>query len=260
MACLAEKNSRRRRYFPGIKNHIIGLSVLGLIALCMFSETIAKHTHRNETGQYPPLAGEIIHPVVQYSGSPYLFDQFTAGKVIKLSGEEVDVDYLRYDALTDDVLWMQPGEAGLVRVDKGLIRGFYLEHPERPDSLVVFYRNEILQLDGYSCRDCFVQVLVVDDYSLYARRVKRISSQTEMVVAAGGESARMRVLQDDHSFLLVDPGNENRRSGTSTRAFINAFPDERRVLRRAMRRANVSINSDRELVDAVRWLNKHGIE
>lgn len=260
MICLLNTLLREGSLLLESNRLITRLLIVACIILCMHSNLDARQPRSNAGSDYPRIAGEVIHPVVQYAGSPYLFDQFAAGTVIMLSGEEIDVDYLRYNALTDDLVWMQPGEAGLVRIDKGLLRGFFLEHPGRPDSLMVFYRNEFLQLDGYGCRDCFLQVLVTGDYSLYSRRLKRISSQTEMVVLASGESARMRILQDDHSFLLVDTDNKNRRVGKSTRTFVNAFHDQRRLLRRAMRRANVSINSEKELVDAVRWLNEHGFE
>ncbi len=202
---------------------------------------------------YPVLAGEVVFSTMQYSGSPYLFNRFTGGNVIMLSGAEVPIRFLRYDTLNDELFWMQPGEEGLVKVDKKLITGFHLEHPVQ-DSLIRFYRNTLLEIDGLRCHDCFIQVLYEGAFSLYARRSKRISSRSE-VVTVGNQSQRVRILNDDFTYMFVYPDGTMRFVSPSARSFANAVPDIYRDLRRVMRSNNIQVNNDKELVQAVRWFN-----
>lgn len=207
----------------------------------------------NDHSSYPVLAGEIVFPEVRYSGSPYLFDRFSGGYVVLLPGEKVAVDYMRYDALNDDLMWMQPGEEGLVRIDKKLIAGFGLQHPWQ-DSLMWFYRNAVAGVGGLSCGDCFVQVLHEGDFSLYARRRKRITSRSE-TITVGGQSQQVRILDDDFLYMLVTPDGQTKTMRPTRRSFINAFPGHTRDLRRVMRRYNIQVSQDKELTEAVKWLN-----
>ncbi len=241
--------------FRNITQMFFRLPVTMVMACCLlpgwlFSQDLRQH---NDHNSYPVLAGEIVSPVVRYSGSPYLFDRFTGGHVVMLSGDEVPVDYMRYDALNDDLIWMQPGEEGLVRVDKKLIAGFCLQHPWQ-DSLMWFYRNAVLEIEGLGCHDCFVQVLHEGDFSLYARRSKRITSRSE-TITVGGQSQQVRILAGDFSYMLVDSDGFTQTIRPTRRSFINAFPGHTRELRRVMRRHNIQVNQDKELTDAVRWLN-----
>ena len=226
--------------------------VSGMMPVWLFSQE--NHQHKSHSG-YPQLAGEIISATMQYSGSPNLFDRFTEGNVIMLSGAEVPVNFLRYDALNDELFWMQPDEKGLVKVDKNLIAGFHMEHPSQ-DSLLRFYRNAILEIDGLRCRDCFIQVLYEGEFSLYARRSKRITSRSE-TVTRGSRSQRVRILDDDFSYLLIFPDGTMQTVRPSIRSFINAVPVDKRELRRAIRRKNIQINDDKELVQAVKWFNSY---
>ncbi|TVQ92448.1 MAG: hypothetical protein EA393_03320 [Bacteroidetes bacterium] len=222
----------------------------GLLPAWLFSQE--NHQQKSYTG-YPQLIGEIVFATMQYSGSPYLFDRFTGGNVIMLSGTEVPVSFLRYDALNDELFWMQPDEKGLVKVDKNLIAGFHLEHPSQ-DSLLRFYRNAVLEIDGLRCRDCFIQVLYEGEFSLYTRRSKRITSRSE-TITQGSRSQRVRILDDDFSYMLIYPDGTMQTVRPSIRSLINALPINNRELRQAMRSDNIQINNDKELVQAVKWFN-----
>jgi len=202
---------------------------------------------------HPMLPGEVSNPLVQYAGSPYLFDRWTPGRVLMHDRTMVESDHLRYDALNDHLLWMVTGENEQVIVDAGLIRGFLLKEPGS-DNYLEFRQNDCLGLDGLRCDRCFVQVLHQGKVSLYVQRSKRITSRTETVVH-GGEARQMRLLDDDPRYFLQLPGEETRQIRLGRRSFLSAFPSHGRMLRRALRQAGIQVNEEADLLRAVKWLN-----
>lgn len=228
------------------------LSVLALFLLfakpCPGQAVSASDSHNHRV-----LAGEIISPVIRYAGSPYLFEQWSSGEVILRSGAVIQVERIRYDGLSDVLLWLTPDDNSHVAIDKGLIRGFHMQHPLR-DGVLVFYMNVMLEEPPLDCEQCFVQLLETGTFSLYAQRSIRITSRTENVVF-GGESHQMRVLANDFTFYLLTPDGNTFRIRPDRRSLSGVFSDYPRETRQAVRRISRQVRSESDLIHAVSELN-----
>ncbi len=242
--------------FRSLRTNVgIGKSVIFALPLFLLfiKPVMSQAVSNSEYHHHRALAGEIISPVIRYAGSPYLFEQWSSGEVILRSGAVIQVERIRYDGLSDVLLWLTPDDNSHVAVDKGLIQGFHMRHPQR-DDVLFFYMNDLLEEPPLDCEQCFVQLLETGSFSLYARRSIRATSRTENVVF-GGESHQMRLLANDFTFYLSTPDGNTFRIRPDRRSFTRVFSDYPRETRQAVRRIGRQVGGESDLVHAVRDLN-----
>ena len=203
------------------------------------------------TASKPTLAGEQFVDNHIFAGSKYLMDEWAIGKVTLQSGDVVQNQLLKYNALEDELIWLEQNSSSTVRVDKSLVLGFSLQAPQS-DSALVFTKGTFFKNQTSS----FLQVLRKGKLTLYAKRWVEKTSNVDMIYVGGSAKRAIAIVPRTSYFIETEDGNLKSIS-LSRRSFVNTFSLEHKSLSRKLLRQNrVRIKNEHDLISAIGWLEK----
>ncbi|NHB67220.1 hypothetical protein [Perlabentimonas gracilis] len=210
---------------------------LGVMAQCDL--TISK----------PTLAGEQFIDNQIFAGSKYFMDEWAIGTVTLQSGDIVQNQLLRYNALEDELIWLEQNSSSTVRVDKSLVLGFSLQLPQS-DSALVFTKGTFFKNQTSS----FLQVLRKGKVTLYAKRWVEKTSNVEIIHIGGNAKRAIAIFPRTNYFVETQDGNF-RSVALNRRSFVNAFAaDSTHLSRKLLRQNRIRIKNEHDLVAAIGWL------
>lgn len=205
----------------------------------------------------PRISGEVFVSTLQADGSPYLHDNWVRGDLLLRDGSLVKQQYFRYNGYLDALIWRQPGSLQSVKVAKEMVKQFVL-YPHGNDSLV--FQNITLRPWYESASvNLYAQVLYEGEISLVVHQ--RIRRTGETLESRGARIISRPRIEHDPVFYVLMPDNEARElRRQSRRALSRLFPEDRAGVRSAMRSENIRINSQEDLVRAIRVIDKLFVE
>jgi hypothetical protein len=179
--------------------------------------------------QYPfyfesKLSGEVYIPDNAYVGSPYLFNDWSKGDVSLKTGQVVHSKWLRYNGLTDDLIWRTDSSFQQVKLDKKLISEFrFIQAHEGAE--YYFHKIRIPSWIKNDTIEVFAQILEKNDIlSLYI--IRRIIIEGHVADETSGHLILKQLLIPDTYYYLSiagQPGLRFRKMNLKT--FISKFPE-----------------------------------
>ncbi len=197
----------------------------------------------------PRLSGEIYTFTMRADGNYYLNENWLKGDVALISGETVHDKLLKYNIYLDELIWLSSKTYKPVKVDKKLVKEFTINLPDSREP--VLFRNITIDV---AFRDdplnIFAHKLYEGNISLVAQR--RVRQTGERFTSERGTHISVPRLEPDPVYYIIMPDNKAREVGRlNRRALYRIFPDYRSEIRTALRRENVWIRSENDLVRAV---------
>lgn len=203
----------------------------------------------------PKLSGELYQQKIIYAGNPFFLDNWVNGDVTLESGEVVKDQLLRYNALEDELIWKEPNSSRPVKLDKMLVASFTLEQRNLVDSILYFERLSNVKKRAFAVSNDFFQLLYRGRYTLFACRWVEKTSQTESVYVGGRGQRALLIVPKTTYYIQLD--NENIITiSLGKKSFINAFTDKYKISRKVLKKNGIRIKNEKELVDAIKWIEK----
>ncbi len=234
------------------KHFIAGLFSLALVLSAAAAVGTGGGAQARTMDFEPRISGEVFISTMQADGSPYLHDDWVKGDLLLLDGSLVRGQDVRYNGYLDALIWRQPRSLQSVKVAKDMVRQFVL-YPPGPDSLVFqnitlrpWYESESVNL--------FAQILYKGEISLVVHQ--RIRRTGETLESRGARIISRPRIEHDPVFYVLMPDNEARELRRhSRRSLSRLFPEQRTDVRAALRNEGVRINSQEDLVRAIRVID-----
>jgi len=200
-----------------------------------------------------PLSGEIIRPVSGFLGSPYFNDQWLKGEVLLNNGVTVHDKKLRYNAFLDEIIWLDEASMQQVKLDRELVEGFLLYFPGIAEP-IRFKKTEPGPAGITAKQNGFAQILYSDTISLLAFR--QVVKKRDIMTGRGSSRVLMSELEPATIYFFIIPGEEPVFiARMSRRNIYRVFPGKREFIRNEIRRNNLRLDSDHDLIRLAVILN-----
>jgi len=200
------------------------------------------------------LSGELYTPPVIHAGNPWFIGEWTSSRITLHTGETIHGEMLRYNGYLDELFWLTHETYHQVQLDKKLIKKFELLDPESRQWLR-FEKFEVKNILTPGTVSLFVQQLHHDNISLHVhRKVRETGAVTSVMV--GGSLVSRRVIGPDYQYYLQRNDQVPEAIQPTRRSLLRAFPEHRQQIRQSLRRNNLRIRSEAQLIAAVEIINE----
>ncbi len=232
---------------------LAGLLSCALVFSLMASDNTGSGTQLRTLDFEPRISGEVFISTMQADGSPYLHDNWVRGDLFLRDGSLVREQYFRYNGYLDALIWRQPRSLQSVKVAKDMVEQFVL-HPPGGDSLI--FQNITLRPWYESASvNLYAQILYKGDISLVVHQ--RIRRTGETLESRGTRIISRPRIEHDPVFYVLMPDHEARELRRhSRRSLSRLFPDHRAEVRASLRNEGIRINSQEDLVRAIKIIDK----
>lgn len=200
----------------------------------------------------PKLSGELYQQRIMYAGNPFYLDNWVNGDVTLESGEVVKDQFLRYNALEDELIWKEPNSFRLVKLDKMLISAFTLKQ----NKIIHFERISKVSKGALTASNDFLQVLHKGIYTLYACRWVEKTAQMETIFI-GGRGQRVLLIKPKTTYYIGFKDENISLIVLGLNSFVNAFSNEVGISRKLLRSNGIRIRNESQLIDAVKWVESY---
>lgn len=200
------------------------------------------------------LSGEVFTFTLHADGSMYYFDVWAPGKVTLITGEVVEAENLRYNGYLDQLIWLNPANFQQIQVDKQMVKSFSIELPHLQEEL---YFENITFKPWFEANpmNILAQILYQGEIRLLAhRRITRKSEEIENVGSA--LVARAKLEPAPVFYILMPDGQAHSIRRINRRAFFQIFPEHTTKIRDALRRNNIRLRNEHDLIEAVKITEK----
>lgn len=196
------------------------------------------------------LSGENLTFITTSQGSQYFIDEWKTGTATLAAGQLVEDVQLRYNGYIDELIWLPGVESNPVKVDKGLIRSFYLTSDFEPNNPYQFintqYTNDLKNISP----NRFVQVMYKGEISLYIFRNIEQYDQLEKKTARG--TYIIPQIRPQPVYYLVTENKEVKQlNKISSRRLRNLFPSHKKEIRSILRKNNLSLKKESDLLELI---------
>ena len=201
----------------------------------------------------PKLTGEAYFAKSGLVGSQFFNDEWAESDLLLKTGETVFNKLLRYNGLTDEVIWLTPENFKQVKLDKFAIDKFVLKNYHGKQ--VYFKRINTKQPLISDSTDIFAEVGIEGNLSLYIHRKIEIVGSVNM----DNKGA-------NYTYEVIDPApkyylklSSNRYISfprINRRLFLKLFPEQKQAIRKLLRQNHQSLETENDLFKVVALLNK----
>jgi hypothetical protein len=200
------------------------------------------------------LSGEVVVPDNLYVGSPYFINDWSKGEVTLRTGQVIHNKFLKYNGLTDDLIWHNDSTFLEVRLDKNLISEFVLL--ESNESVkYLFKKIRVPSIIGKDTIEAFAQVLAQSNLvNLY--KIRRVIIEGNIAEGQSGHILVKKSLSPDPYYFLAIKGKKGIKAGKiSRKLLISAFPANAEKIKSVLIEHKNKLKTDEELVQMVKLLN-----
>ncbi len=184
------------------------------------------------------LSGRIfISNFINYDSQ--FFYKWSRGDVILCDGTVLNNKYIRYNLFLDELIWSRKTDYKAAIVDKQSVKGFII-YSNDSSHLLQFRKTSMKNWYEADSTDIFLQVLAEGPVSLYAfRKIELIEN---------------KIYNTDKYYLLL--GNTYYNFKPSRRRLLKLFPENKFELRQILRKNNLLVRKEDQLIRAIELYNK----
>jgi hypothetical protein len=200
------------------------------------------------------LSGEVVLPDYGYVGSPYFMNDWLKGEVTLKTGQIVHNKWLRYNGVSDALIWRTDSSFQEVKIDKKLISEFVLGQAN--GSVKYYFRKiKVPSRNKDDSIDVFAQILVNSNrISLYAIRKVIIEGHVPHEVS-GTLILRQLLTQDPYYYVVIQEKVGTRFKKINRRAILSMLPEYADKIKSMLKEYNNKLRSEQELIDAVKAIS-----
>jgi hypothetical protein len=181
-------------------------------------------------------------------GSSYLNDEWCNGDIRLKTGNVVKNKQLKYNSLTDELLWLRPLDYSMILLEKEQILSFSIN---LPDIQTLQFKNMIV--DSTDSEGKFCQVLYEGRYRLYCQR--RVICK-EYVERKGDYSTYLiPVLKKAPVYLIMEgTGKIIRLRKISNKELTLNYPYDKKSLKKMLSDLNMRLKTETDLTVLVKYM------
>jgi hypothetical protein len=186
-------------------------------------------------------------------GSSYFNDEWCRGDILLVTGNLVKNKQLKYNSLTDELLWLRPLDYSMILLEKEQILGFSINLP----GLKTLQFKKML-LDKTDSEGKFCQVLYEGTYGLYCQR--RVVRKEDAVRKGDYSTYLIPVLKKVPLYIiLTGTGKTMTLDKISNKTLIINYPYDKKVLKKMLSDMNLRLETETDLISLVKYMehNQH---
>ncbi len=216
--------------------------ILIFISPCIFSQSIPDTMAR--FFQLEKLAGEKYMDIGYKNLGMYFFEEWTNGKILLSSGEEIENIGLHYNGFTDQLLWLKDNTIQII-IDKKSLSGFSLFNAGKE------YKFRKYRI--FSNRDSiatFCQELYKGKVKLLVARLSRLDCESIH------NYIMYYVYVPSPKYFIYMNGKCINLQKVRLSALYRAFPERKEVLKQKARELHLKVKNEQGFVKAVQALEE----
>lgn len=198
------------------------------------------------------LPGEIFTFYMQAYGTQYFNDEWLPGDIALANGREIRDVLLRYNAYLDELIWLPDINTNPVKIDKGMVHRFLFN--SSGNARYPFVKIDLKELAESENGEIYAQELHAGKVSLYAHR--KVVKTSEHVESSGRTTYAKPVISPDTDYYIQkSDGSFQALRRINLRGVSHLFPGKEREVRRFLRKNNLRIRNEGELIKAMGLIN-----
>lgn len=199
------------------------------------------------------LGGKLFQMRAGLVGSQFYNDDWVNSDLKLITGETVHNKKLKYDALLDEVIWLQEDSFREVELEKHFIREFCFKNYQNRQVCFRRIRAKLPQM--IDSADIFVEVLLEKSSSLFVFRKVKVEGSVNRLI--GGVLCSFEKLVPDPVYLISLPGGNSVFCKRIRRhLLLKALPDAYKTkVREIIQRNHLTIRTEEDLARLVGLIN-----
>ncbi|HPR32346.1 MAG TPA: hypothetical protein PLK12_09630 [Prolixibacteraceae bacterium] len=183
---------------------------------------------------------------VGLEGSPYLYDDWQDGKILLENGETAERVPIRFNRITNDLVFYNKELLKVFRADKATIHSFDFLDPDGKNRLFIKYTGEevLYRLQ----KNDLIEVLHEGHISLYVKHFSEI-------IASNDLHARDKIHPSTFYFLKV--GDQTVEVRKNIRSVFRYFPGNKKEIKKWLAQNQLTRRSEKSFTRLVEWMNTH---
>ena len=221
------------------KNLIIGTALF--LLLININLLYAQTTqNKNDVNLY----GILYTPNYPYLGSPYLFDSWSTGSVFLKNGTQANNVSLKFDRLSNQLIFYQEDLQKQFSADECTISGFTLTNVYSDSLRFIKYEGKSIESDLK--QGDFVQLLYNGQMQLMVKYAASIKSSIE-------RSAKDIIVQKEFYFLKFDSRTE--KINLNLKSIVSLFPQKKKQIKELAWKQHFRKNNTSSMVKLISELD-----
>jgi hypothetical protein len=181
-------------------------------------------------------------------GSSYLNDEWCKGDIRLITGNLVKNKQLKYNSLTDELLWLRPLDYSMILLEKEQILSFNIN---LPDFQTLQFKKMIL--DSTDLQEKFYQVLYEGRYKLYCQR--RVVRKENAERKGDYSTYLIPVLKKAPVYIiLAGTGKIITLHKISNRELMTNYPYDKKYLKKWLSDMNMHLKTEADLTITVKYM------
>jgi hypothetical protein len=200
------------------------------------------------------LSGEVFISDYGYVGNPYFINAWSKGDVTLRTRQVVHNKWLRYNGVSDDLIWRTDSSFQEVKLDKNLISEFVLANNHQ--SVQYFFRK--IRVPSWIKNDTievFAQLLGNTDL-IYLYEIRKVIIEGHVPQEVSGKLILKQQLSPDPYYYLViqgKPGLKFRKANRKT--ILSMFPEFADKIKSLMKEHGNKLRTDDEMIEMVKLIS-----
>lgn len=197
------------------------------------------------TGSETKVYGIAYHRIYNYEGSPYIDENWLDGRITLYNGQISDVHLLKYNLLTDELIFFHPDHQRMYLADRNSVKGFSLFSPA--SDTLYFERYQGLPSGFKLTSDSYVQSLYQGTIRLFVRHQAKVDKANRL-------NERNRVYAENYYFIMIE--NRPNEVRLKLRSVLRLFPEIKQEIRRKSNLMSFRNNSEEDMITLVEWIDQ----
>lgn len=196
------------------------------------------------------LSGTVFVLSSKSNSSYFLQNEWTDGSITLEDGDVFDELKMRYNAFEDKLVVYNDNLRNLFVVDKGKVKSFTVKNPAGNQKFVKYY------YDGFPKGDRYFEVLYSGGRDFLAFR-EIVEEKTRPFVDKFGIMKDTR-FKGKTTYFMYSAGTGFQKIGLRRSSVLNVFPENKREIRRLLRRNKVNVFEEKGMIQAFKLLDGNG--
>lgn len=195
------------------------------------------------------LPGKQFYPLYVPAGSEFLNNEWQSGYVILENGDRHDSLWLKINSYKNELIWLHSRSSSLIELDKDAVKAFGIY--SETGHLMVFQK---LEMNKTPKGTYFFRMLHDGNLKLaiwYRTTEDRVPTYKDKYGYLRNTNFVTR-----SNYFLIFPGNDFERFRLTRASFLSLFGENKKEVRKILRKNKVHLLGEEEFTQAVRLIEK----
>lgn len=230
---------------------VLALFFIGATAQEMHSQLIRLDTSSNTLNYKIP--GKRYYLIPSYIGSQFTTDEWIVADLILENGDRYDSILIKLNSFLDEIIMYNERAGAAIEIDKTVISEFFVKYE---DGHSEHFKKTFVDL--YPKGDRYLSIMYEGKSKLFLWH--RTVEEKVSVYRDDRGIMHDSMYKLTKEYYLVFPDQKIAKFPPKRRSFIELFPEQKKQVKRIIRKNHISFETENEIIQAVKLVEKELME